>query len=54
MSTGQIRLPSTWTSPLDSFARHSLTPGTPEFEEVKDQFKKTIGAKGVTVLEVGL
>ena len=54
MNVGQIKLPSTWAPPLDNFHEYTLVPATPEYDEVKEQFITTLGAKGSEVLEVRL
>ena len=52
INVGQIKLPLTWVTPLDTFGEYTLVPAAPEYDEVKDQFMKTLGAKGNEVLKV--
>ena len=52
INVGKIKLPSTWVMPCEMYGEYTLVPATPEFDEVNDQFMKTLGAKGNEVFKV--
>ena len=46
------KVPSTWVHPVDEFKEIVVNPGTPEFQTVEENFKRTIGNATINVLEV--
>lgn len=46
-------VPNTWAKPFDEYRNFLVTPGSPEFLQVKENFERTIGdRKYQGILEV--
>ena len=44
--------PKTWVAPLDIHQELIVTPGSEEFKEVEENFRRTIGGQSPELLEV--
>ena len=45
-------LPKTWVQPCDTYSEHTLTPGSAEYNNVVQNFNRTIGGNQTQILEV--